>query len=614
VNAATPSGVVATPVSSLRVTFNEAVLNFDASDIASFSGPSGPIAIISVSPVAGSNGRQYDVTFANQSAEGAYTMRIGPGDVQDASGNLVDQNRDGNQGQADDVYTASFTIDYSPGPDGFGYEGSIETVENIDLIPGQPGVFIILDGVDDSYAAVDLGTNTFAFYGTVYSGSSLYVSSNGLISFGSGDASYGNGDLTTYPSGATIAALWDDWVTYNGTDIVLGKFEDVNNNGTMDRLIVEWSELWRYGGSSSPATFQAILNLNSSTLADPFVLNYPDIDTGDGAAEGRSATVGIKDVGTQGANRLLVSMNADSPYFGTGGALRFSVAPDGPALYIDNVSIDEGDNGTATANFTVSLVNGPASGNVTVHWATSNGSAQAPGDYQAASGDLTFTSGGPTTQQVAVQVSGDRLHELDENFFVNLSGASGAVIADSVGMGTIRDDDPFPEISITDRSLAEGQKGTTNFTFTVSLSFAYLVPVTVLWNTANGTATAGNGNNGDYRRGSGTLTFNPGQTSLTITIKVTGEKKVESDETFFVNLIGATNGTIVDSQGIGTIRNDDGGTGGRSAFGKLSPKLMSGLFVGPQDEYWSILFGRVVGTTTDTATRRIAGRAGSSII
>jgi subtilisin family serine protease len=604
VSVSSPSGIAATPVSSVRLSFNEPVLNFDATDITSFSGPGGSIAIIDVVPLTG--GRQFDITFATQTAEGAYTMVIGPGDIQDAAGNLMDQDRDGNPGEGEDAYTAAFTLDYSPGPDAFGYEGSMEPVENIDLIPGQPGVFIILDGVDDSYATVDLGTNTFAFYGTVYSGASLFVSSNGLISFGSGDASYGNGDLTTYPSGATIAPLWDDWVTYNDTDIILGKFEDVNGDGTMDRLIVEWSDIWRYGGSASPATFQAILTLNSSTLADPFVLNYPDIDTGDGAAEGRSATVGIKDVGTQGANRLLVSMNADSPYFGTGGALRFSVAPDGPALYIDNVSVSEGNSGTRTATFTVSLVNAPASGDVTVHWATANGSATAPGDYVSASGNVTFHPG-ETTMPVTVQVNGDILHEADETFFVNLSGASGAVIADSTGTGTIRDDDPFPEIRINDVSLAEGQKGTTNFTFTVSLSFAYSAPVTVSWNTANGTATAGNGNNGDYRAGSGTLTFSPGQTSQTITIKVTGEKKAEPDETFFVNLFGATNAIIADGSGTGTIRNDDGSGGRSNALLLLSPRGTDPFLGVIQED--GLHFDWGVGSTAQGVAKRIAGRA-----
>jgi subtilisin family serine protease len=609
VNATTPSGIVATPVSTIRVAFNEAVVNFDASDIASFTGPGGSIAIISVLPVAGSNGRQYDVAFASQAAEGAYSMEIGPGNLQDSSGNFMDQDRDGNQGEAGDVYTAGFTIDYNPGPDGFGYEASIVSLENVNLEPGAPGVFVLLDGVDDSYASVDLGTNTFAFYGTIYSGAgSLFVNSNGLISFGGGDASYSNGDLSGSPIGPTIAALWDDWVTYNDdADMVLGKYEDVNGDGTFDRLVIEWSSIWRYGGSASDATFQAILTLNSSTLADPFVLNYPDIDTGDGAAEGRSATVGIKDQGSQGVNRLLISENADSPYFGTGGALRFSVAPDGPALYIDNVSLTEGNGGTRSATFTVSLVNGPASGNVRVNWSTANGSAIAPGDYQSASGNLEFAPG-EETKLITVQVRGDILHEPDETFFVSLSGATGAVIGDNMGMGTIRDDDPLPAISISDVSRLEGQKGNTDFEFTVSLSHAYTVPVTVTWATANGTATIGNGKNGDYRAGTGTLTFNPGQTSLRVIVKVIADRKSEPNETFFVNLTGATNGTIVDGQGQGTIVNDDGGSGGSNSSFFKSRTGVSRFYSSVQDDP-DAPFGLDAAASPGRVAKRIAGRS-----
>ena len=73
--------------------------------------------------------------------------------------------------------------------------------------------------------------------------------------------------------------------------------------------------------------------------------------------------------------------------------------------------------------------------------------------------------------------------------------------------------------------------------------------------TANGTATAGS----DYTATSGTLTFAPGQTSRNVTVSVTGDLVDEVDETFFVNLSGAVNAVIGDSQGQGTIVNDDGG-------------------------------------------------------
>ena len=105
---------------------------------------------------------------------------------------------------------------------------------------------------------------------------------------------------------------------------------------------------------------------------------------------------------------------------------------------------------------------------MTVAFATANGSAVAPGDYTTTSGTLTF-SAGATTQNITVAVKGDTLNESDENFFVNLSGATNATISDNQGQGTIQDDDPQPSLSIGDVTLAEGNAGTTNFVFAVTL-------------------------------------------------------------------------------------------------------------------------------------------------
>ena len=133
------------------------------------------------------------------------------------------------------------------------------------------------------------------------------------------------------------------------------------------------------------------------------------------------------------------------------------------------------------------------------------------------------------------------------------------VITDSQGIGTIVDDDPAPLMTINDVSKNEGDGGNTSFVFTVSLSAASGKSVSVNFATANGTATTADN---DYFAASGTVYFSPGQTTATITILVRGDKKKEPNETFFVNLTGATNGTISDSQGVGTIVNDDGGGNG----------------------------------------------------
>jgi len=229
-----------------------------------------------------------------------------------------------------------------------------------------------------------------------------------------------------------------------------------------------------------------------------------------------------------------------------------TILDDEPRVSIGNAAVTEGNTGSVNATFTVSL-SAAYDAAVTVHYATANGTATAGSDYLAASGDVTFAPG-QTSKVVTVAVLGDRVAEPTETFAVNLSSPSAdAAIAVGQGVGTILDDEP--RISINSVSTKEGNGGTTQFIFTVSLSAAYDQPVTVNYSTANGTATAGS----DYQAKSGTLTFAPGQTTQTITIVVYGDKTAESDETFFVNLNSpSSNAFFLAPQGIGTILDDDG--------------------------------------------------------
>ena len=223
-----------------------------------------------------------------------------------------------------------------------------------------------------------------------------------------------------------------------------------------------------------------------------------------------------------------------------------------PNISISDVTVTEGNTGTVNADFTVAL-SAASSQTITVNFTTADGTATSGSDYLVSSGTLTFNPG-DIAKTVTVVVNGDTLSEPNETFFVRLSNAVNATILDGEGVGTItNDNNPPPTISINDVSLAEGNSGTTNAIFTVTLSPASGQTVAVSYSTANGTAVAGN----DYVGTSGILTFNPGDTIRTITVLVNGDTDVEPNETFFVNLTSATNATIVDAQGVGTIINDD---------------------------------------------------------
>ena len=231
-----------------------------------------------------------------------------------------------------------------------------------------------------------------------------------------------------------------------------------------------------------------------------------------------------------------------------------SGAPEGPGnvnASINDVAITEGHSGTKQAAFTVSLAQ-PSTIPVSVNFATANGSAGST-DYVPASGTVTFAPG-ETSKPVSVAVTGDRLGEADESFLVNLSSPVGVTIVDGQGIATITDDEP--RISISDVAMTEGGKNATKFfIFTVTLSAAYDQAVTMSYQTVNGTAKT---SNNDYVAKTGTLTFAPGETTKTITITVKGDNNAESNETFFLDLFGAsTNALFTKNRGIGTILNDD---------------------------------------------------------
>jgi hypothetical protein len=224
-----------------------------------------------------------------------------------------------------------------------------------------------------------------------------------------------------------------------------------------------------------------------------------------------------------------------------------------PALSILDVTVPEGNAGTSQAVFTVTLSAPAGPAGVTVHYATADGTATAGSDYGASSGDLTFGVG-QTVATFPVTINGDLADEPDETFTVNLSSPVNAVIAVGTGQGTITDDDPTPALSVNDVTVTEGDSGTVSAVFTVSLSGLTGRTVTVHYATADDTAMAP----ADYLSASGTLTFTPGQTTRPVSVSVNGDLVQEPNETFFLNLSAPINATLSNTQGLGTILDDDG--------------------------------------------------------
>jgi methionine-rich copper-binding protein CopC len=229
-----------------------------------------------------------------------------------------------------------------------------------------------------------------------------------------------------------------------------------------------------------------------------------------------------------------------------------------PGLSINDVTVAEGNSGTTTATFTVTL-SSPAAAPVTFDIATANGTAVAPGDYTAKSVTGAAIPVGQQTYSFSVTVVGDIDVESDETFSVDITNVSGATTADGTGIGTITNDDTagggggLPSLSISDPSGLEGNFGTSLFTFTVTLSAVSQQQVKVNFATADGSASAGS----DYQPTNGQLIFKKGDLTKTVTVFVNGDTIAEQTETFFVNLSNPSNATIAHGQATGTILDDD---------------------------------------------------------
>lgn len=223
-----------------------------------------------------------------------------------------------------------------------------------------------------------------------------------------------------------------------------------------------------------------------------------------------------------------------------------------PSFSINDLSISEGNSGTKTLTFTVTR-SGNTSASASVSYATQNGTATAPADYTATNGTLSFAAG-QSTKTVNVLIKGDTLDEANETFKVNLSAPTNASIAKATGVGTITDDDASPSLTIADASITEGDSGTQNLNFTVTLSAASGQTVLVNAVTANGSATSP----ADYTATSKTLTFSPGGAlTQTFSVPVKGDVLDEDSETFYVVLSSPANAVIGRGRASGTIADND---------------------------------------------------------
>ena len=286
---------------------------------------------------------------------------------------------------------------------------------------------------------------------------------------------------------------------------------------------------------------------------------------GDEAPEGTLTEVPVKRVETFSVNIVsaTVATVVDNEKTRTGEI----VNDDATFRVLPGATVLEGNSGKQNLVFSVELSDAvflPGT-EYSVDFATSDALAIKAQDYIATTGTLTFTANGPRTLTVTVEVIGDTVSEGDETLTLTLTNANRnttviPAILDASATGTIQDDETL--VSISNQTLTEGDAGTQQMIFVLSLPAAANHPVVVRYNTVNGTAVgatdAANITGKDFLAvTAGEVTIPSGQTTAQISITVFGDLVNEAAaETFTVKLTSASGGAFSDDEGLGTINED----------------------------------------------------------
>jgi serine protease len=303
------------------------------------------------------------------------------------------------------------------------------------------------------------------------------------------------------------------------------------------------------GGSATPGNdFTAIAQAQYIIPAGGQSLTIPVSINGDTTNEGNEA-FGFSLSAPTGATL------ADGYGLGT------IVNDDVPALSISDTTITEGNSGTKTATFTVSLSRASTAAVTYSVFTTDEGTAKAAtGDFVASTLAAETIPAGQLARTFSVTLNGDLTNEPDETLLVKLGTATNAGIADGTGVGTISNDDPL--LWIDDFSWQEGNptgsatpSATGSAYVTVRLSQAAAGPVACTAQTVDGTATAP----GDYVARTTAVNFATGETSKIVPVTLMRDLAVEGDESLFVNLACSSlaNATLADAQAMVTLLNDD---------------------------------------------------------
>ncbi len=254
----------------------------------------------------------------------------------------------------------------------------------------------------------------------------------------------------------------------------------------------------------------------------------------------------------QGNRTVMLGLNGPTggAQLGTLGSAVLSIGEDdqGGTIQLSAGSYTVGE-AAGSVVVTIMRVGTSLAGNVSVSYATGNGSALSGLDYTARAGVLTFNAG-ETSKTVSIPILNDTLVEPDESFTFTLSNPTGgaSLVTPASATITIKSDDAGGQVKFSAPTYSVSESAG-NVSITVVRTGGTASAVTVGYATANGTATG----DVDYGETAGTLTFAAGQTSATIVVPILQDPRPEGNETFTVTLSNPQGGATLGAPAVATV-------------------------------------------------------------
>jgi subtilisin family serine protease len=255
-------------------------------------------------------------------------------------------------------------------------------------------------------------------------------------------------------------------------------------------------------------------------------------------------------------------------------------SPSNPSVTFDSVygepgsyaaTMAEGNPGVSLANHSVVVrVNGggggPAARPVTVSYrvmASKEPDAATPqADFVPQSGTITIPAG-QRTARIPLRIVDDAWAETPETFVVELTGVSPGVLKTGQRLTvTVTDSDAavLPNVVLSGPSTVLESDGVANFLVSLDGGLTATAPVRIVYSLLNGTARSGL----DFTGSTGQIVIPVGASSVTIPVRITNDRIIETTEQFSIKINSVTNGVLGSSEPLTVDILDDDGVGMRS--------------------------------------------------